>query len=407
MTTLIFPRPWDGVPDLPPEPSAVAPTYTIEAIPTIEIIEAFESDLVRVARWVDIYEADNVTLWRQKVALTEGSVSVDMSRSERRNFQCTLYDDGTLGYGPGNFWYDKVLKPYRGVVFPNDDVWATPLGEFMPDNIERPHFPNLISCACRDFVKKLRMDKFPDTTTFAAGLNVGNVIQTIAVNGGVTKFNFATTTATLLADTTFERETERWQAIEELAQSIGFEVFFSSFGYLTFRPNVDPLLAPLSYTFRTGVGEVNLGSAPEIHLGNLVSFTKATTDTLMFNDVIVFGSSQTNALVWARATNTNINSPTRVAEIGRRMKFIPSSFVPNNTAAQEVADSFLAVSALEQFDMNVSSIVVPWLEAGDAVEVLDPDAAPGDPTRYLLSNFTIPMALEAMSGNAKRVTIVG
>lgn len=367
----------------------------IEAIPDMEIVALFESDVVRMARWVDIYEADNETIWRQQVPVTDGAVSVDMGRSERRNLDVTFYDDGSLGYGPGAFWYDKIIKPYRGIELDNGDIWATPLGEFLMDNIERPHFPNTISVVGRDFVKKLRLDKFPDTTTFASGLNIGTVIQTIAVNGGITKFNFASTAETLTANITFERDTERWQAMEELAQSIGFEIFFTSFGYLTFRPNVDPLTAPVSYTFSTG------------EEGNLVNFTKSTTDTFMFNDVVVHGSSQDNALVWGRAQNTNINSPTRISEIGRRMKFYPSAFVPNNTKATEVAESFLAVSALEQFDMNLSSIVIPWLEAGDAVEAIVPDAAPGDPTRYLLANFSIPLGLEAMSGSAKRVTIVG
>lgn len=364
-------------------------------VPSYEIIDQFEGDVVSVRSWLDIYDSDNTTIWKSQVPISEGTVSVDMMRSERRNFDVTIADiDDSIGYGPGAFWYDKVLKPYRGLLLANGDTWVTQLGEFMPDNITRPHFPDVIRATCRDFSKKLLLDKFADTTTFAAGLNVGTVIQTIATNGGITKFNFASTTSVLPAATTFERGDERWKAITDLAKSIGFEVFFNAFGYLTFRPFVDPLTAPTTYTYRTGADS------------NLISFEKSTSDTYMFNDVVVYGSASTNALVYARATNTNPSSPTRVAAIGRRLKTLESQFVADNTKALEIATAYLKVSGLEQFDMAMSSLVVPWLEAGDAVEVLVP-SDPGDPTRYLLSNFSIPLGLGGMSGSAKRVTIVG
>jgi hypothetical protein len=395
VATLFFARPYVGY-GLLPEPSSVAPEVIFGDIPDQDIIDQFEADVVSVVRWVDIYESDNTTIWRSRAAITEGAVTVDMDRSERRNLDITISDgEDEIGYGPGAFWYDKILKPYRGIRLSNGDEWVTCLGEFLPDTIERPHFPKLISVTCRDFSKKLILDKFADTTTFAAALNVGTVIQTIATNGGITKFNFASTTSVLADAITFERASERWAACIELAKSIGYELFFDSFGYLTFRPYVDPLTAPLSYTFRTGA------------TGNLVGFTRSTSDTRLFNDVLVYGDGQDNALVHGRAENTNPASPTRISEVGRRLYPFPSQFVPDNTKADEVAAAILAVSGLEQYDMQLTSLVIPWLEGGDAVEVNAPDAAPGDPTRFLLSSFTIPLGLQPMSGVSKRVTIVG
>lgn len=92
-------------------------------VPDPSVIAAFEAGSVRVVRWVDIYEKDNTTVWKSKILLTDGNVSVDSSRSERRNVDITLLDeDGDLGYGPGKLWYDKIVKPYRGLVLPDQDV---------------------------------------------------------------------------------------------------------------------------------------------------------------------------------------------------------------------------------------------------------------------------------------------
>jgi hypothetical protein len=396
MGTFFFSRPWQGWTGLP-EDIPTSPNIIYGDTPSIEIVNEFEARVVRVVAWADIYEADNITPWRTRVAVEEGNVTVDMGRSERRNLDITFNDaDGALGYGPEAFWYDKIIKPYRGITLASGDEWVSQLGEFYPDNIERPHFPSVIRATCRDQTKKVIADKFPDTTTFAAGLNVGTVISTIATNAGITKKNFVTTTSVLAVDTTFTRgDDSRWKAMEDLARAINFEIFFDARGYLVFRPNVDPLTAPLSYTFRTGVDS------------NLADFTRSTTDTLMFNDVLVYGDGPNNPLVYGRAENTNPASPTRIAKVGRRSYPFKSQFVEDNAKANQIAASLLSVMGLEQYDMNLTSIVVPWLEAGDAVEALLDDAAIGDPTRFLLSNFSIPLGLGTMDGTAKRVTLVG
>jgi hypothetical protein len=328
--------------------------------------------------------------------MEEGTVTVDMTRDARRNLSVTFNDvDGTLGYGPDGFWYDKVIKPYYGLEFVNGDQWVTPLGQFVPDTIGRPAFPNQIKANCRDLTKKLLVDKFPDTTTYSSGTNVGTVISTIASAGGITDQTFDATSETLDEDVTFERNTERFKAMKELALAISHEVFFNSSGSLVFRPRVDPTTAPVAIDFQDG------------DTSNLVDWNRSTSDRFMFNDVIVHGSATENALVWAQAENTTITSPTRIAKIGRRTDFIPSQFIADNFLAQTLADSILSVSALEQFDMNFSAVMLPWLEVADAVNITTEDADPGDPTRFLLSNLSIPLALGAMTGTGRRVTNVG
>lgn len=469
--------------------------------PDDDLLERFMGPHVHVARYVDIYEPDNNTLWRGQVPVTEGSVSVDMGRAERRNMQFTFFDgDGELGYGPNNgLWYDKIVKPYRGIVVPEDNfvtsgkiqfpnvngntistpnvpalrvtgdmslkfgiesqdwsqdlqtvfgfswtpgtlcylrtsgaqnyftfywydtttglqrsistplfdrpaagdvlwVWlvldldngaggstlysytslspfggwvdlapvnngatpttaqsygttaplviggwhatagsnpfngfihyfnlraganatfepdggtnvflyhadrdlrdvdegaatfttywtghvmtvnrtaagtkqtriipsfwanerayVSPLGEFMIDTIERPHHPALMTVNGRDFAKKLRQAKFTATTTFVAStLSIEDLIETIATNAGIEKFKLAATGKTLTSNITFERDSERWEAIYKLAESVAHEVYFDRFGYMVLRPYINPLTLSPSYHFGTGMSQ--------------------------------------------------------------------------------------------------------------------------------------------------------
>jgi len=275
------------------------------------------------------------------------------------------------------------------------NTWVTALGEFLADQIDLPRFPNTIHVNGRDFTKKLMLDKFSVTTTFATGANVAATIQTIATNAGITKFNFQVLTNTLGAEVTFEKNTPRWDACHQLATSISCDFYFDAFGYLTLKPMVDPITAPILYSFNDGAES------------NLADFSRSTSDSRLYNDVLVYGDSPDNPLVYAHVDNTTPSSPTRVAVLGRRTYAFASQFFTSNAQALAYAQKLLAVVALEQYEMNLSSIVLPWLEAGFAVEVLVSDAAVGDPTRFLLTSFTIPLALEAMSGTAKRITVVG
>lgn len=276
------------------------------------------------------------------------------------------------------------------------DTWITPLGEFRADVITRPRFPHSIRVTGRDFTKKLMLAKFAATTTFAAGANVGDTIKTIATNGGIAKFNFVTVTDTLGTAVTFEKGTTRWDACKQLAISISCDLYFDNAGFLCLQPMVDPLTAPLSYTFKTGMS------------GNLVDYDRSTNDSRLYNDILVYGNGPANPLVYAHVSNTAVTSPTSIANLNETRTYTYSSqFFTTNAQALAYANKLLSVVALEQYEVNVSSIVIPWLEAGQAVELIVPDAATGDPTRFLLTSFAIPLMLGPMTGMAKRVTLVG
>jgi hypothetical protein len=362
-------------------------------------------------RRIEIYESDGSTPWTGGIGLAgndrliDGNVSVDYTRDERRAFDLTLdnTDDGIV-HDPAGFWYDKIIKVYHGVSYTDyttlpgvDKTWETQIGEFMIDSISQDYFPAQIKVTGRDYTKKCMLSQFTQATTFTATSTIENVIKGMAGNAGITKYNVPLTGKTLGIDYFFERGTSRWEAMKQIATAFGYELFFDSTGYLTMRDFQDPITAPVAYVLQTGT------------FGNLVSFSKSTSDSLIYNHVVITGESSDSTVVpvMAEAKNTTATSPTRIAKLGDRVYQYSSAFITTQAQAQDLANKWLKIYAMEQYDIDFSSIVLAWLEAGTIVQFLDPDPAPGQPDKFLLTNFTIPLGLGPMSGNAKRVTVVG
>jgi len=92
------------------------------ALPTYAAREAINRGIGTVTRRADIYESDGATLWTGASGsdrLIDGGVNVSYGDNERRSLDLTLNNaDNLLRSNPNGFWYDKVIKCYRGVDFP-------------------------------------------------------------------------------------------------------------------------------------------------------------------------------------------------------------------------------------------------------------------------------------------------
>ena len=92
-------------------------------IPNQDVVDAIESGITHVTRRVELYESDGVTPFYPNGStediyrLIGGGITIDSSRAERRALDLTLDNiDNKLRPNPdGGFWYDKIIKPYRGV----------------------------------------------------------------------------------------------------------------------------------------------------------------------------------------------------------------------------------------------------------------------------------------------------
>lgn len=388
------------------------PIVTPPAAAVSAVIDSFTN----VTRRLEIFEYDGITAWSRAglgSRIIEGTVTVDSSRDERRTLDCVLDNtDGALRHDPYNgLWYDKVIKLWRGVKYWKMDpingklfqeTYETQLGEFLIDRIDADNFPNRIKITARDFTKKMLNSKLPQSIQFPAGTPSEVVIKALAANAGITKFVLPTTGKTV-PSTVFERGTDRYKVAKEVANAAGHDLFFDQTGYLTMQPFQDPSTSPITYRFTTGQS-----------LGNLIKFSKSSNDSRVYNHIVITGDEDTaidlngaTGVIFAEAKNTYTDSPTRIERIGDRTFFYASAFFTTNQQAQEVANSWLRTKALEEFNISFESLVVPWLEAGSIIEILDPDRTVYEPTRFLLDSFNIPLALSPMTGTGRRVTVVG
>lgn len=276
------------------------------------------------------------------------------------------------------------------------DQWETQVGEFMIDRIGEPNFPHEIKITGRDYTKKCMNSKYPYTTQYIAGYSLEALIASIASNAGIVRKVLPVTGVTVGKTFTYERGASRWDAMKEIANAYNYDIYFTAAGELTMTKFVDPTTTAPALYIETG------------EEGQMVSYEKATSDTRLYNYIVVTGESSdsTVANYYAISQNVDPASPTSIQEIGERVYTYTSPFFTSTQQCQDYADKLLAIHALEEYELNFESLVLPWLEAGTILGFVDPSPAPGDPTTFLLSSLTIPLGLSPMSGSARRITIV-
>ncbi len=274
--------------------------------------------------------------------------------------------------------------------------WEVQIGEFMIDRISEPHFPREVRITGRDYTKKCMNSKFTQATQFEAGMKLEEIIGAIAGAAGIIKRALPVTDVMVGRTFFYDRNTSRWDALKEIANSYNYEIFFDATGCLVIRPFNDPALTAPTVWIETG---------PE---GVLASYEKSTSDSRLFNHVLVTGeSSESDRIpVWAERINSDPASSTSVYAIGDRLYVYSSPFIETQTQADSLADIYLKLYGLEEFSLSFDSLVLPWLEVGDIIGWIDPNPAPDDPNTFLLSSLNIPLGLSPMSASAKRVTIV-
>lgn len=279
--------------------------------------------------------------------------------------------------------------------------WETQIGEFMIDDITEDNFPRHINVTGRDYTKKLLENNFTSATSFDKGASLDGTIKTIATNGGITKFRLGAGGIALNALASFDRTTARWASMKTICESHNVEIFFSADGYLVTRPFRDPVTSPAGITL-----------SADHQIGNLVSYKKKSSSSRIYNVVVVTSenndAASSGVVYFAVSRNTNPASPTSIDNIGYERTYNYSSpLLTSNEQCQTTADSLLKIMALEDFSLNFSSLVFPWMEGGDVLNFDDPRRGNNEPSRFLLTTFDLPLGLGPMSGSGKRVTIIG
>lgn len=284
-------------------------------------------------------------------------------------------------------WLDKYIPI---------TTWEAQVGEFMIDRISESNFPKEVRVTGRDYTKKGLLSKYAYATQFSTGLSLESILGTIAGSAGITKRSLPATGITVNKTFFFERGVEHWTAMKDIANSYNYDIYFDAYGYLIIKEFQDPADSSPSMFIKTGPG------------GQVATWEKSTSDSRLYNHVIVTGESSDASVlpVYGEAINNTAGSPTSVAEISDRLYQYVSSFIRTTLQAQDVADKFLAIHSLEEFELTLTTLMLPWLDVGEILDFDDRENQIGDPNRFLLSSITIPLELAPMGASGKRVTIV-
>ncbi len=185
--------------------------------------------------------------------------------------------------------------------------------------------------------------------------------------------------------------------VKSALDSFNYERFFDNEGNFVVRQFLDPSTSPVTWVFGTGAD------------GNLVTFNKSINDSRIFNHVVVNASPSDGDVLpyFGEAEVTDPTSPTHRDRIGDRVLPIDADWLDSDQACADLATERLKVTALESYELSFESIYYPWLEAGEIIQINDPDALDFEPDRFLFDSISYPLALGPMSGTGKRVTFVG
>lgn len=360
-------------------------------------LPALSTDHGMVAQVDVLYDG---ALVAENIAYISGSVSVDADSDTRRSLTLTIPDPAdfplleTDRYAP----YGQELFAQRGIQYINGVVEMVPLGFFVITDISGDIHtgPLTITASGREYL--IKSEPFETATSTGAAVNTAAFIaaQLEAVIPGVDLVDASTLGTNALATATWDAGADRWAALQEVAKSVGCELFVNAEGSFMLR-DIPDINAPSTSV----VWSVDAGDG-----GVLVAAQKSLSADGVYNRVIVRGENSADDIppVSGTATLTDPTDPLRYGgPFGKRTKSYSSSLVTTSLQAQGVANGLLRTYRAPNRTVTVSSIPNPALDAGDCIRV---SYGPGhDPELFLVRSFSVP--LDNDSGDFQIETVSG
>jgi hypothetical protein len=341
-----------------------------------QFLDALRRSHVTVLR-VDAYRGS--TLLASDLPISGGSVTVDGGAQVRRTLSLTVADpsldpkvDPLAVLAP--FGSDLVVK--RGIRFPSGAVELVPLGRFRVESVQAAVAQDAINVTGSDRAATVKDARFTAITRSNTANSVVAEITRLIRDAlpGLPVTNL--TTATNSTPSVFW-ERERWDAIEQLGQAIGADVYFD--------PNGNGVIAPAPAVTNPPAWWVDAGE-----LGVMVDGSRETSREYTYNGVVASGESGGDtAPVTSTVWDTNPASPTYwLGTFGKKPFFYVSPLLTTVAQCTSAATSMLGRVRGMIRQLDLSCVPNPALESGDVIRVLFPDATV---ETHLVDSFTVPL----------------
>jgi hypothetical protein len=302
--------------------------------------------------------------------VTDGDVTVDdSSQGARRAADLNLVDptqNVLIADGLGN-----LLSPatneiwlYRGIVYPDGTRELINLGVFAIKTfiLDDSGAGLLLRVSCEDRAYSVSNHPLNQDVTFPSGTAyVDAIVSLIRTALPSTAFNIAAQINDTMGTTFYETGSDPWKAAQNLADSIGCELFFDVYGSCILRKIPDLTNTASSWTFAEGTATTTV-----------LYFNRQLQDAEFSNHVIVIGQSpNAGAPVRAEYADTNPNSFTYIGgRYGDRSKTIKDSSIKDaSTAAARAFGEYQQRLGLAEL-VYISCIVHPVFELNDVVTLV-------------------------------------
>lgn len=333
--------------------------------------------------------------------VADGSVTLDQTAAIRGRCDVTLADDGTLGLVPDSAThplapYGNEIQLLRGVAFPDQTSELVSLGIFRLEDVE------IVTSATGLAIRVVGLDRaarmidarLEEPYEIAPGTNyVTAITQLLQAGWPGIPTNFTATTRVTPA-LRFEEGDDRWDRAQEMAESIGMDVYFDGDGVCVLVP---------SATLASGTPVATLAEGAD---GVLVDAARRWTRQGSFNRVIATGENTgETAVARGVATDDNPASPTYYfGGYGRVPRFFRSQFIVTDEQASDAAAAMLARELGTTQSVSFGSLVLPYLEPGDVVTISR--ALAGIDEDNVIDQLTIPLSAAGTMTGATRATAV-
>jgi hypothetical protein len=326
---------------------------------------------------VDAYRG--AVLLQSDLPISGGSVTVDGGSQIRRTLSLTIADpaldpkvDPLAVLAP--FGSDLVVR--RGIRYPNGTTEWVPLGRFRIESVQASAAQDAISVTGSDRASIVKDARFTAITQAQTSNTVVQEITRLITEAlpGVPVTNRTTATNSTPA---VYWERERWDAIEQLGEAIGADVFFD--------PDGNGVIQPTPAVTNDPAWWVDAGE-----LGVMVAGQRETSREYTYNGVVASGESDgdippVTATVW----DTDATSPTYyLGPFGQKPYFYVSPLLTTTAQCTSAAASMLdrVRGLIRQLDLTC--VPNPALESGDVIRVRFPDGAT---ETHLIDSFTVPL----------------
>jgi len=316
---------------------------------------------------IEIYDMANGTILSTASPIS-GEVTIDNRRSIRR--ECTLEfvdTDGSLV--PTNnissvlLPYNREVKIYRGIVFPDGTEELVPLGVFVITSVDITETSQGVKVAIRGSDRSLILAR-AKFTNHEFYIDEGTAKETAIEQ--ILKYRYpkvktifpATNQVTTLLYPTLDQSSDPWREALKIAESASMDLYFDENGIARMRPIPDPDKGTAVATYTDGSDSV------------LIQLARSLSTDETYNGVIFTGEGTNLSIgVLGEAWDDNPSSPTYRRTYGEVPKFMSSPTVLTVAEAEEAARAELrkVIGASEKITWD--QIVNPAHDVYDLVKV--------------------------------------